>query len=438
MARGCRGAAWLEPVLVLALAPVFWFPRWWSVGLLLIIPLFWLARWLARGRVSARTPYDPAAVVVVLTLPLTLVPVVQWDLAVPKLAGVLLGIVLVYAVANGLTDRTAIVVAAYATVVVLGGGIGFAGLIGTEWTLSKVASIDWVYQRLPLLISGLTSYGARGAFHPNEIGGALALLLPLGLALAYGSWRCRSGIAVPAILGVMSGFMVLVLLLTLSRSAFIGTGIGALLVLGWVVVSVRCSARWRAPLLTILGLAAVAVGATAVRLASAWMSVTRTGIDSFPTRIELWSHALYMIADFPLTGIGMGQFPLLFQRFYMPLLLSADVYVPHAHNFLLQLVLDLGVIGAGAILWLLVAFYRACWCAYRATHLTGDVVLQALAVGLAAGMTSFLVYGLTDTIVIGARGGIGFWLVLGLAAALARGVVAGHCSSDPKQLERAP
>jgi len=37
-----------------------------------------------------------------------------------------------------------------------------------------------------------------------------------------------------------------------------------------------------------------------------------------------------------------------------------------------------------------------------------------------AGMASFLVYGLTDAIVVGSRGAIVMWVFLGLGAALAR------------------
>jgi O-antigen ligase len=127
-----------------------------------------------------------------------------------------------------------------------------------------------------------------------------------------------------------------------------------------------------------------------------------------------------------LTGIGMGQFEPVLYALYIPILNPPGTFIPHAHNFLLQLGLDLGLLGASAFLWLLFELFRALWQAYRRLG-DRDPALQAAAVGLAAGVAGFLTYGLTDAIAVGSRGSIIFWIMLGLGAALARLPV---CAAD--------
>ena len=113
----------------------------------------------------------------------------------------------------------------------------------------------------------------------------------------------------------------------------------------------------------------------------------------------------------------MGQFSLVLHALYVPFSFPPEAYVPHAHNFLLQLGLDYGIPGALAVGALLVAFFRAMWVA---GHQTTDREVGAVAQGLAAGMAAFLVFGLTDAITLGARGGLVLWIVLALGAAVSQ------------------
>src|SRR4051812_19996475 len=122
-----------EPLLVLALLPFIWFPRWWSGWLLLLIPLLWGVRGLVLGRWWVRTPYDLPTACMLVLLPLTLLPVFDWQLAGPKLLAFLLGLGLTFALARALTSRSLVLVGVYATVLVFGGGVALAGFVGTEW-----------------------------------------------------------------------------------------------------------------------------------------------------------------------------------------------------------------------------------------------------------------------------------------------------------------
>jgi O-antigen ligase len=119
----------------------------------------------------------------------------------------------------------------------------------------------------------------------------------------------------------------------------------------------------------------------------------------------VWDQALALARENALWGIGLdmtrhtlgGQ--------------AADMV--HAHNFLLQTVLDLGLAGALAMLALLVLFVRAmasCW------RQGGN---EAARIGWNAGLAvlAFQVFGLVDAVAIGAKVGLLFWLSGGTVVA---------------------
>ena len=114
--------------------------------------------------------------------------------------------------------------------------------------------------------------------------------------------------------------------------------------------------------------------------------------------------------------------------------MPASEPLPHVHNLFIQTGLDLGLPGTVFMGLVVATFYLSIGrLVLRAT----DFRMRATAVGLGAGMTAFLVYGLTDAIAIGARGGLGLWLVLGLGAALARaGTSAGGGRRRGRRLSR--
>ena len=121
-----------------------------------------------------------------------------------------------------------------------------------------------------------------------------------------------------------------------------------------------------------------------------------------------------MLQDFAFTGIGLGQFNPVLHALYVPFLVAPGEYVPHAHNMYLEYAVELGIPGAVAFAFLVLAFFRQCRRAMRAP----DPLVRHVGLGLALGMVSFWVYGLTDAIALGARGGLLLWIVLGLGAAV--------------------
>jgi putative inorganic carbon (HCO3(-)) transporter len=434
-----RRGAWLagflaaEPLILLGLAPFIWFPRAWSGWLLLIIPLLWALRWRATGRLLARTPYDIPVACLLACLPLTAVAIIDWAAAAPRYHTFLLGLALLYALANALSTEAWVIRGALAAIVLMGGGVASLGLVGTDWLTNNVLPLEPLSAQLRRLVRGVANATPHGAADPNEIGGALTLLLPLALSALLGLargpgrkgwWALMLGVGA-AVGALMAG----VLILTQSCSAYSGTAIGVMLVLGSWVATLRTSTRFRTAGFGLLGLGAGVMGWGIWRMVVSWPG----GVDSLsitlPVRAELWNRGLSMLQDFPFTGVGMGQFSLVLHALYTPFLIPPDYWVAHAHNVFLQLALDLGIPGAAAMAFVIGAFLREMW---RAARRSADPVPQAIAVGLGAGMLAFLVYGLTDAISIGARGSIVLWVVLGIGAALAR------VSGGRSRVEREP
>ncbi len=70
-------------------------------------------------------------------------------------------------------------------------------------------------------------------------------------------------------------------------------------------------------------------------------SVTDLSNSSNQQRIKMLLGGLEMLKDHPLTGVGIGQFPLVYENYLLP---GAGVYT-HIHCFYLHLVVELGLIG---------------------------------------------------------------------------------------------
>ena len=63
---------------------------------------------------------------------------------------------------------------------------------------------------------------------------------------------------------------------------------------------------------------------------------------------------MYALQDFVFTGIGIGNFNLVIPQLYPYITIPPGVDIPHAHNLLLQIGLDLGLPGLIAYLGLLI------------------------------------------------------------------------------------
>jgi putative inorganic carbon (HCO3(-)) transporter len=263
--------------------------------------------------------------------------------------------------------------------------------------------------------------------------GALVVVLPAVLARAVFGRPGSSRVGRAAALAVAL-LMAAILLLTKSRGALLACGVAVpgLLLLRW-------PRTW--PAMLAAAAAAAAGGAWwagSARIGQALGGAAAGG--GFEDRLEIWSRALYMLEDFPITGIGMGAFGRLADLLYPFFLIGPEAGIAHAHNLFLQVGVDLGLPGLLAWLALLLATTACAWGVYRGGRAAGDPERAGLGAGLLACQAALLAHGLMDATTWGTRPAIIVWGLWGLAVAAHRtyaGQMDGRsCEPDGSSLPR--
>ncbi len=411
-----RWWTWVAVFLLGLAAPFLLFPGGWRTLALLVLPLILLGNRWFTGRFFRRTPYDVAIALLLLMVLVSLYATYDITVSLPKISGVLLGVTALYVVVGFAYTPRRFQITVFGLLAVIAAFTGLV-LVGTQWG-SKVPALQQIGSRIPRLIHSLP--GAEGGFHPNEVGGALTWVFFLPPTAAVGLWsrrRALSTVAAGLLLVALTAAMALVLLLTQSRSAWIGVAVGV------GVLLFAASGRW-GRLALILGCVAILSLFLVVRPHELTALLDGGGEDvlelgtvtsiSLKGRVEIWSRALYGIQDFAFTGMGMGTFRYVVPILYPLFLVPPDQDIGHAHNELLQTGVDLGIPGLVAFLAIQILGIAL---AYRTFRAADSPVMRWTAAGALAGLVAHDVYGLTDAVALGAKPGLFLWVLLGLVAA---------------------
>lgn len=331
-------------------------------------------RWV---RTSADISMAVMGVMIVITLVIT--PLIELTL-LPVLR-LISGIGLFYAVMTILDrpDRQVMAVEHAALVLTIAGtAIALTAPISVDWANAKMPMFAPVYKLFPLLLPD--------SVHPNVMAGSLVLILPvLGAVVIFITNFSERIVWVGAGLLMFS-----VIVLTASRGGMMG------LAAAIMALSILRLRRVGLGLIALMALVAVLLLVLPELRLGIWQRMVSDGVSgTISGREEIWSRAIYMIQDFPFTGIGMGLHEKLVEVMY-PYFLNPYPHV-HAHNLFLQIAVDLGIPGLIAWLGILVCVLHACWQAYRSS----DPMLKALGAGLLASNVAMCVHGLTDAVVWG-------------------------------------
>lgn len=371
-----------------------------------VAALFWLFRGLAYRRLSLRTPLDLPILALVLMIPVTLWATTWAEVTLPQVYRLLAGIGLYYALINWavlsasgsrrlhwLVNGVALALA----------GLSLFALVGVQWGLTgKLPFIPTgIYRLLPARLADTAN--------PNVMAGSLLLLLPLVAGvLAYG-WRTQRPFErLLALASVLLAGVVLVL--TQSRGALLGLAAA-------VVLLVVLRGRWGRVLGGVAALGALGAGMWIGPRQVLEMSVSSATLGGVDGRLEVWSRAVYMIQDFPFTGVGMGNYKRVADLLY-PFFLYPPDKVQHAHNLLLQIAVDLGLPGLVAWLACWLGITLVAWQVYRRGRQTGTGLVAGLGAGLLASQVALLVHGQVDAVVWGmVRPAPLVWGVWGIAVA---------------------
>jgi O-antigen ligase len=242
---------------------------------------------------------------------------------------------------------------------------------------------------------------------PGDHSSALLVLMPCAaMTLWYGvraRWR-------PWILACIVGLAPLFFAsayTTLNRTIWLGFAVQFLL-FGFFALR-RAEAKGIATAITV----AVIAGCGAIMLSIQAERAATMAAKSFEhdPRLTLWPRIVQHVQDRPATGYGFGRGLLrdsLQQEFR-----SLDEQLWHAHNIVLDTLIQLGVPGAFLLALLLGAVLREGWRLARST----DEAVAACGIALIAVVAGTLVRNMTDSL-LARQNALLFWGVIGVLLAL--------------------
>lgn len=175
------------------------------------------------------------------------------------------------------------------------------------------------------------------------------------------------------------------LVATYTRGAWIGFGAGVLV----VVAAVR-----RGRLLLLAGLVLLALGALAApyQLRQRFVSMGDLEGEGVRERVYMWRSGLAMWRERPLFGVGPGGVKRQYERYALPE--AVKKRTSHVHNTPLQILVERGVLGLAAWLWIWVGFF---WAGIRRLRRLPPASRErALVLGSLAAIVGFLIAGLSE------------------------------------------
>ena len=257
----------------------------------------------------------------------------------------------------------------------------------------------------PGLISNARSPVFATLGRANFLGAYLAMLGPLTLALLLTTRQRRWRV----VLSVLFGSQLVVIGLTLARSAWLATAVSlALFALLWW--GPQLTRRWRRLAWSSLGLLILS-GPLAVW----WQGQGQAG--STAARLAIWQGTATLIGQRPLLGYGADSLGIVFPRVYPPELVyyqGRDFFVDRAHNLFLDWAITAGVPGLLAFCLVLLVFVTVVGRALRQPQPAPQqaLLIAALAAVLGNAVNNLVSFDVTPTATAA-------WLLMGMGVALA-------------------
>ncbi len=252
--------------------------------------------------------------------------------------------------------------------------------------------------------------GALRAFghfdQPNPFAGYLTTLLPLAVCMAL----CRAN---PVIFRWLASgaslLMTAAIGLSQSRGAWLGATVAGLsLLLLW-------SPRTRR-LLVPLSVGGVFVGALALSgfLPAAILDRVAQAVEYFGVfdvrtvevtsdnwaiveRMAHWQAGWYMFLDHPWLGVGAGNYAAAYPLYFVGSWLEP---LGHAHNYYLNMLAELGVVGCGLLLLLLAVAFRQLGTGLLQSVAMTDSFWRSVLAGVVGGLVVFCVHNMFDSLFV--------------------------------------
>ena len=390
---------------------------------LLVIPF--TLHFIAHGRLIPLTPLNSQLILLLIMIGVSLYATYSFELSISKVTNLTTSIILFWMATSAFSQNKAIY--PYSVILLMFMSLAVAGIALTNTNFSaSLPGFGSLVAPLNAAQSRIAPYlpDALPIFNPNQIAGVLLWSAPFSFIISIAALRQLKTLAqqikpltlwlgLITLLGIT--FIVnIVLIFTQSRGAYLGYGVALLTSL--VILIGR--KRWWLSLIII-----TAVAMLGAILFQQVPSLSQSGvIDSATTntlsgRLEIWSRAIYGLQDFPFTGMGMNTFREVVHILYPLFLLPPTADLGHAHNHFLQTGLDLGLPGLIAYLSMWLTLPVVLW---QTWHQAQEPWHQTIVLATTAALIGYFVYGVTDTVALGAKPGFVFWWLLATLFALHR------------------
>ncbi|MBA7511047.1 hypothetical protein ES705_03037 [subsurface metagenome] len=435
-------------IALVILVPVIFYPRLVRVFnppkeltfeiLVIICLMFWTFKMISREKIKfIRSPLDFPVLAFMAICTLSLLWSDSPYITLKELPPFLIGPLLYLIITNNINNEKQInrIIKA---MLIIGGLLGIYGI--------------FQYNNMDFFSFWQGNVGRRKVFglsgNVGYFAGYLIFPLPIAVSLFF---VCNNKIKKTLLLiGVLA--MGGALLATLTRGAYLALGISSIFVFLLFLSSHGISFLKENKKIFIVILIAILITTflflipnplnrqdTLISNIKSRISIARLSNFSFiKERLEIWGFTTLMIKDHPLLGSGLGTFKyntLRYQAKFLDQGQNRDIYLfksvsDKAHNEYLQLGVELGIIGLGIFLWLIISYFS-----YGAKKLKSikDKYKLGIVIGLMGSIVAFLVDGLfwfplhlpTNTAM--------FWLILGLTIVTIKTRVSDAGKTDLKQ-----
>ena len=222
----------------------------------------------------------------------------------------------------------------------------------------------------------------------NHYAGLMEMLLPIPLVLCLTRLtHSKERAAAAAAAAIMAG----TIFLSGSRGGMLAL-LGELIVLAVVLVKQRRDLRTAlslgAFLLIVVGLLTWLGGDELLRR-MATVPSTHTDLSNV-MRLQINRDGLRMFQHKPVLGWGLESFPVVYPQFRS---FYTNFFVNQAHNDYLQLLVEMGLLGFGTMLWFLIVLYRT---ALKKIGNWTSEVTGALTLACLLGFTGILIHSVVD------------------------------------------
>jgi O-antigen ligase len=225
------------------------------------------------------------------------------------------------------------------------------------WTVAALGALTMLHG-IAFLESGVERLTTEATLDSNDLAAVMAMALPFGLASVGRERGWARALAL-----VSAGVCVTVVVKTGSRGGTIAALVGCVI----YAFGVPGKRKFLAALGLIAGFGltwALSPPAFRERIAGIGSLDQDYNYTAYSGRKQIWARARGYIMEHPVAGVGIGNFPIAEGGHATAMGLTAKWSA--AHNAYIQAFAELGFVGGGIFIWLLLTSGKRAWSLYRA------------------------------------------------------------------------